>query len=265
MQPIDISGQRFGRVIALERDYSLKGRTYWRCICDCGNMFSTVSYTLRVGECKSCGCSQKEGARERRTSHGMAGTKVYTTWQRMQARCYNETNKAFKDYGGRGIKVCDRWLESFENFLEDMGYPQPHESIDRRDNDGDYCPENCRWADNKTQARNKRNNHFIVLDGDSKTIAEWGEITGIDENTISERLKSGWSDRDALTKPVSNSYLRNPCQIKFNGESKTISEWSKVTSISRDTIRGRLRRGWSIERTLTIPDMDNGIGKAKRT
>ena len=256
MSFIDLTGQRFGRAIALERDYGFKGQAYWRCVCDCGKFFSTASHSLRVGDCKSCGCLNSEKARERSTKHGMKHTKAYRAWKHLKARCYNEKVKEFHNYGGRGIKVCDRWLESFENFIADMGHPQPHESIDRINNDGDYCPENCRWTDSKTQSRNTRRNRFITLNGESKTIAEWSEITGIEESAITKRLKLGWSDHDALTKPVSNSGKLH--FLEFNGESKTISEWSRITNISKGTINRRLREGWSNHDALTEPARNKG-------
>ncbi len=251
MSFIDLTGQRFGRAIALERDCSAKGRVFWRCACDCGNIFSAPSQNLRNGQCKSCGCLQKEVFRKNVTTHGMTKTKAFRTWMGIQDRCYNEKNPKFKNYGARGIKVCDRWLESFENFFADMGHPQPHESIDRENNDGDYSPENCRWADNKTQARNRRSNRFVVLDGESKTIAEWSEITGISQGTISERIKYGWSDRDVLTKPASSN--GKPRYLEFNGESKTISGWARVVNISKSVISARLERGWTVEKALTTP------------
>lgn len=267
MSFIDISGQRFGRLTVIERDYEVKPhtrqRTFWHCVCDCGKKFSAESRNLRRGDYQSCGCFQKDGARQRLTTHGMTNTKVFRIWQGMQARCYNPNNKKFPIYGGRGIKVCDRWLESFENFFADMGHPQPHESIDRMNNDGDYCPENCRWTDNKTQQRNTRRNHFLVLGGESKTIAEWSEITGIGQDAISERIKRGWSDRDALTKPTGNNGHHH--YIEFNGESKTISAWSKVTNISRGAISTRLERGWTIEKALTTPPDQRRIRRSKRS
>lgn len=255
MSFIDISGQRFGRLTVTERDYEVKPhtrqRTMWHCVCDCGKTFSAESRNLRRGDYRSCGCLRKEEASQRLTTHGMTNTKVFKTWQGIQARCYSPNNEKFKDYGGRGIKVCDRWLESFENFFADMGHPQPHESIDRINNDGDYCPENCRWTDNKTQQRNTRRNRFLVLDGESKTIAEWSEITGISQGTISERIKYGWSDRDVLTKPASSN--GKPRYLEFNGESKTISGWARVTNISKSVISARLERGWTVEKALTTP------------
>lgn len=251
MSFIDLTGQRFGRAIALERDCSVKSRVFWRCVCDCGNFFSSPSQNLRNGQCKSCGCLQKEVFRKNVTTHGMTKTKAFRAWMGIQDRCYNEKNPKFKNYGGRGIKICDRWLESFENFFADMGHPQPHESIDRINVDGDYCPENCRWADDKTQSRNKRNTRYITLDGETKPLVEWAESKNVDPETIWMRIDRGWSDRDALTKPInSNGKLR---YLEFNGESKTISAWSKITNIPRGTIHHRIERGWTVEKALTTP------------
>jgi hypothetical protein len=133
----------------------------------------------------------------------MCRTPEYEAWASMKKRCYNPRSPYYKDYGARGIRVCVRWLEGFEYFYDDMG-PRPGNdySLDRIDNDSDYEPENCRWADRITQSRNRRNNHVLTVNGIAKTITEWGEITGIHRRTITSRLNRGWHPEDAITIPV---------------------------------------------------------------
>ncbi len=136
--------------------------------------------------------------------HGMARTSIYHTWRAMQDRCYNENLESFALWGGRGIKVCDRWTDQngFENFLSDMGdKPSRHHSIDRIDNDGNYEPSNCRWATKKEQAENRRPTRFLDFNGIRLSISGWSERLGVHRDMIVGRLKLGWSIEDALTKP----------------------------------------------------------------
>jgi hypothetical protein len=136
-------------------------------------------------------------------SHGLTKTPEFRSWQHLRARCYTPTDAKFASYGARGITVCDRWRESFENFLADMGpKPSPRHSIDRKDNDGPYSPDNCRWATNYEQSLNKRNNRRLTLHGETLTLSEWEQRTGISQDTIGARLRSGWSADRALTTPV---------------------------------------------------------------
>lgn len=136
-----------------------------------------------------------------RNNLGLSKTREYVAWQGMLKRCNNPRNKRFARYGGRGIKVCDAWLE-FKQFLSDMGKCPDGYSIDRIDNDGNYEPSNCRWATRQQQQRNTRQNRYLTLAGKTMTIAEWVESTGIPRDTIAQRLALGWSDERTLTEPV---------------------------------------------------------------
>ena len=135
------------------------------------------------------------------TRNGKRVSKAYETWHQIKQRCLNPNNAAYSYYGGRGIKVCERWMR-FVNFLADMGEPATSQSIDRIDNDGDYEPNNCRWADAKQQANNTRGNVRLTMGERTLTIAEWSRETGIKQATIQARIYRGYSDEDALTKPL---------------------------------------------------------------
>ena len=153
---INYNGKKIGYLTVLGYTEDKK----WECKCDCGNIVKVQSSGLGVnGKTRSCGCKNVEKFIERNTKHGMYKSSEYGIRKNMVNRCYNPKNKRYPNYGGRGIKVCDRWLESFENFYEDMGHrPSNKHSIDRIDNNGNYEPDNCRWADNIIQNRNKQDN-----------------------------------------------------------------------------------------------------------
>ena len=135
--------------------------------------------------------------------HGLSRTSEYRAWQTMRLRCTDPANQAWADYGGRGITVCDRWKDSPENFIADMGRkPTPKHEIDRIDNDGPYSPENCRWATRSENDRNRRSNRWVTASGERKTLAEWSQIVGISDDVLSKRLDAGWSPEIALYTPV---------------------------------------------------------------
>lgn len=137
-------------------------------------------------------------------THGMSGNYTYKSWGMMKSRCTNPSYNHYHNYGGRGIKVCDRWLESFENFLEDMGERPKNHSLDRIDVDGDYCKENCRWSTSKEQNNNRRNNHIIEFNGKSQNITAWAEELNIKVDILSRRILRGWSIEDTLSIPPIN-------------------------------------------------------------
>jgi hypothetical protein len=195
-------GQRFHRLLVVANEPSSMGKRHWRCVCDCGREAVVPTGHLRNGHTRSCGCLHDEATGNRARIHGKSGTPEFWIWCGIKKRCYEPRSTVFRYYGGRGIKVCDRWRESFAAFLEDMGpRPSPDHSIDRVDPNGDYRPENCRWATTIEQRRNCRSNRVLTHDGQSLCIAEWAERTGIRPRTISARLKLGWSVGDALTIP----------------------------------------------------------------
>ncbi len=182
---------RYGRLTLLEEEGNTQDKH--KCKCDCGEVTSVLLYSLRSGNTKSCGCIQKEMMSNTFTTHGKTRSTEYTSWQLMKDRCYNKNNKTFSYYGGKGITVCDRWINSFENFIDDMGEkPTPTHSIDRIDNAEGYSPENCKWSSKKEQVRNRRNTKLIVYKNQEKPLAEWCEILDLDYPKINKRLWRGW-------------------------------------------------------------------------
>jgi len=195
---IDLTGQKFGRLTVVkyvENDKWNKSR--WLCQCDCGNQKNILSNSLKSNRTKSCGCLNKENITKHGHNRQNKTSKTYVTWYNMIQRCTNFNHKNYKDYGGRGIKVCEQW-RSFENFLEDMGERPLNMFLDRVDNDGNYCKENTRWATLKEQNRNTRYNRLFTIDGEIKCLAEWCEIYQKPYQTVRWRINHGWSIEEAL-------------------------------------------------------------------
>lgn len=199
---INLTGQVFGRLTVICRDIVLPGqRTRWICQCQCGTTKSITTQCLQHGT-KSCGCLQRESVTNRNQTHGMTGTRAYRIWQDMVKRCVNSRHVHFARYGGRGIRVIQRWRK-FEGFLADMGEPPTSQhSIERVNNDGNYEPSNCVWIERRLQARNRSNNRTVVVDGVSKTLVEWVNESPFKYFTVLSRLNRGWSPKDALTAPL---------------------------------------------------------------
>jgi hypothetical protein len=201
---VDLSGKTFGRWTVVSRaENSVAGQTRWLCRCVCDNQAVVQAAALKTGHSQSCGCLKVEVLVNKFTTHGHArdgATPTYHSWAGMIARCTNENHAAYPYYGGSGITVCERWLE-FPNFLADMGEKPTGKSIERRNYRIGYEPKNCCWATLKEQARNRRSNRLITLDGVTRTIAEWSEQTGIRQSTISWRLQAGRSAEEALSFP----------------------------------------------------------------
>lgn len=200
---IDLTGQRFGRLRALECvGFDKRHNRRWRCACDCGQGTVTITTKLRSGKKRSCGCLPRASVTQRNLTHGLRYAPEYRAWNQLRSRCSNPSNKHFKHYGGRGIRCCERW-SSFENFYADMGpKPSPQHSIDRVNNDGNYEPGNCRWATRLEQANNTSATRWIRHDGRAQSLPSWARDTGLMRKTIACRLDRGWPPEPALTAPI---------------------------------------------------------------
>lgn len=200
---IDLTGRRFGRLVVVERaENSADGRARWLCRCDCGQSKTVLGEHLKKGRTKSCGCAKSESSSKRFKKHGGRNSKLYRIWSNMKDRCNNPDCKVYSDYGGRGIKVCKEWTDDFSAFQKwalANGYKEGL-TIDRKDNDKGYSPDNCRWTDRKIQGNNKRNCRYITYKGQRKTVAEWSDITGIPHDTLLYRLNHGWETERILKK-----------------------------------------------------------------
>lgn len=201
---MDFTNRRFGRLVAISSFWD--GKKKWICRCDCGNETKSRAHDLYNGTSTSCGCLNKERRLLGVTKHGLSTKRPYFTWQGMIARCYKKNCRGYERYGGRGITVCDRWRTSFQNFWDDMheGYAD-HLQIDRLDNDGPYCKENCKWS-TRTEQQSKRSCTVLVSAfGKTQTVPAWSRDLGINQNTIRARIDKGWTSEDAVSLPKRRS------------------------------------------------------------
>lgn len=190
--------QRFNKLIVLSLipEHSKTGDKIWECLCDCGNISFVRSRGLNSGESQSCGCMHKQKV----TKHGMIKTPEYRTWAAIKRRASNPNASDYKRYGGRGIKVCGRWLDSFEAFYEDMGDKPTGKTLERINNDGNYSPENCKWATHREQANNRTTNKYFTIDGETLTMAQWARRCTVNYQTLRSRIRAGWHIEKALNK-----------------------------------------------------------------
>lgn len=204
---LEISGQKFGRLTVTERvENNRHGQSQWKCVCDCGNVVIANGHKLVSGHTQSCGCYQKDAARFSNKKHGDSDHRLYDCWSKMKGRCSNPNDKSYIHYGGRGIQVCDEWnrYESFRNWALSHGY-RDDLTIDRIDVNGNYCPENCRWATKSEQANNKRSNRFVEYCGEVHTIAEWASKLDMSYDALQLRLSRNWTIEKAFNTPVRNN------------------------------------------------------------
>lgn len=212
----DITGQRFGKLTALSRIPNTKGRTKWLCKCECGNFKEVILSHLLNGHTKSCGCLYKGG---NNTTHEKRNTKLYRVWANMKQRCYNKNNPNYKDYGQRGIAVCDEWLTNFQafyNWAMINGYDDTL-TIDRINVNGNYTPDNCSWVDRKQQANNRRSNIVIKFDKYNYNISQWADILNLSQLTLTSRYRKNFDVIEMLTKRNDDKRLY-PHQVKTLAE-----------------------------------------------
>ena len=208
MKVIDLSGKTFGRLTVIGRNGSYKHKNgseaKWLCQCSCGNRVTVLSSSLRAGRTQSCGCYMREINTSKATKHNLCGTRIYNIYHNMLARCYNKSNKCYKTYGKRGITVCNEWLKDFQNFAEwaeKSGY-QNSLTIERKDVNKGYSPENCIWIQNKDQAKNKTSTHFVIFEGERMCLSELAYRVGISRPTIRKYENQYNYDYDRLVTEI---------------------------------------------------------------
>lgn len=224
---LDLTGQKYNRLTVIERapdffDKNGKRKTKWLCKCDCGKHVSVATHDLRSGHTSSCGCYQRERTSEAGKKHGLKHTAIYKKWLAIKDRCFNSRNKRFHCYGGRGITVCEEWKNDFQAFYNYVSmlphFGEKGYSLDRIDNNGNYEPNNVRWATETEQARNKSNTLYIEHNEERKTISEWSQITGIKYATLLHRYHLGLADKEIFYKGVLKYGTKNQrnCSSKNN-------------------------------------------------
>lgn len=203
---VDLTGRRFGRLFVIGKSSKRGHQRLWSCHCDCGTAKDLPTGELTSGGTKSCGCLARETTAARNRTHGLSHRPEYVVWCGMKERCMNSQQEAYRNYGGRGVTVCARWLGSdgFANFLADMGTrPTARHTIERRDNDRGYSPDNCYWATRKAQRRNQRRGlRLITFNGEALILRDWSDRLGIPYLTLFQRLKRGWPIDKTMTTPV---------------------------------------------------------------
>lgn len=201
----DLIGKKYGRLTVIEyHGLNNRGKSMWKCRCECGNTSVVLGNRLTSGHTKSCGCYSVELTKDRFTTHGMSNTRLYQIWQGMLKRCNNEKSPIYKHYGERGIRVCDEWrgFEEFCNWAIHNGYSETL-TLDRIDNNGNYSPNNCRWVDMKTQERNTSRNRYLTFRGETRCLMEWAEKLNINYRTLQDRIcVRKWSIERAFLTPV---------------------------------------------------------------
>jgi hypothetical protein len=202
----DRIGEKFGRYLVIAPCDFDKRRVL--CRCDCGTEKYVYKNNLFSGKTYSCGCLAKERTMERSRTHGQASTRLYMVWANMRRRCYDKHNNRYQNYGGRGIKVCDEWLDfaGFKKWADENGYDPKADygkcTIDRINPDGDYEPQNCRWTTIQEQNMNRTSTKYITYKGMTKTVTQWDEYLGFGKDRVASRLRKGWSIERAIETPI---------------------------------------------------------------
>lgn len=231
-------GDVFTWLTVTDIEYGVRGGKTFVCECKCGNVIKLEKDRLVKGHNKSCGCKLRK--------HNMASSRIYGIWQNMKKRCQNENATFYEEYGGRGIKVCDKW-QTFEGFYEDMkeGYAD-NLTLDRKDVDGDYTKENCRWVTIKKQMNNMRINHYVEYQGEKYSLSEFAEKHNLDYDLFRSRILRGFSVEKAMEPKWVD-------EVSYNGETKPIREFAKEYGMTYTQLKKRLMKGWEVERALTQP------------
>lgn len=204
----DVTGRIYGQLTVQSFSHLNKhGQAVWVCTCTCGKKKPVCISNLTAGNTISCGCVREMRQKTNRLTHGLCKTPEYKTWTRMLTRCFNKRNRGYRYYGSRGITISPRWLR-FENFYRDMGpRPSAQYSIERKDNAGNYCKQNCKWATKKEQMRNRTITHFVKYKGRQMSLAGLCEAFHLNYNRVKRRLQLGWAVKDAVECPLNS---KNP-------------------------------------------------------
>ena len=250
-------GSRFSYLVVLGEAYKSEKNKRWYvpCRCDCGMQKNVMCKNLLGGNTVSCGCYGRSIPRTGAKTHGQSKTPAWRSYYAMINRCTNKDANNYASYGGRGIKVCDRWMQGFEFFYADMGNRPKGKTIDRIDVNGNYSDENCRWASEEEQVNNKQSTRYLTFKGRKQSVAQWAKECGIPRDSIIVRIELGWNIKDALTVPtqVGRNQFGNGLPVTFNGITMTWTEWSKKLNIAYATLKKRIENGWTLERVLTQP------------
>lgn len=207
---INLKGQKFGRLIVIKRvENNQHGKLQWLCECNCGQRKVIMGNNLKRSNTQSCGCLRTERRLKHGHTIGTTRSKTHQVWQHIKQRCLNMNNPDYYNYGARGIMVCNRWKNSFKNFLKDMSEKPINHQIDRIDNNGNYCKSNCRWVTSKINNRNRRNNHLITYDNKTRCLSAWAEEIGMNKTTLRDRIIAGWSIEKTLTTPIKDKGKNN--------------------------------------------------------
>lgn len=238
----DITGKRFGKLLVIKLSGSRDGRRQWECLCDCGHKCEVFRRNIVSGVTKSCGCLKfSTGAYRTSDSKGIP-TPEYRAWLSMRKRCSAKNTRSPHRYTGRGIKVCSRWANSFQNFFDDMGKrPSSKHSLDRINNNKNYEPSNCRWATQMQQCNNKENNIVLLHKGKTRSLIEHCAELGMKPITVRNRLARGWSVQEALETPVNDWF------VSYNGKRGSIRSHCKELGLNYDVVVRRVKKGWTIE------------------
>lgn len=211
-----LTGARFGRLVCISDEIQMhSGQRSVRCRCDCGTERLFNIYSLNKGTTKSCGCYKRDKAAAAKRTHGMRHSREYNTWRGMRERCTNSLHKDYHSYGGKGVKVSPRWVDSFETFISDMGRCPAGLTLDRIDSNGDYTPENCRWADSTTQTANRSVNIMVTIDGETLPISVWARKFGLKRQSVLKRYHASGDAMFALElAPNPNHRIRKSARIE---------------------------------------------------
>lgn len=246
----DLTGKKFGFLTGLKYiGKNDSGWSIWAFACDCGSVVERLGTLVVTGNTKSCGCLKSEN----RKTHGLSETPEYSSYRNMLRRCTDPKNIMFPRYGGRGIAVCERWLgtSGVINFLSDMGCkPTKAHTLERKDNNAGYSPDNCIWATKHDQAQNRSTTNLVTVDGETKSQSAWDACKGFSVNIVGDRIRRGWSPEDAVRMPVAK-YKR---ELTHDGQTHSLHAWENKMGLGHGTLAYRIDRlGWPVDKALTTP------------